>query len=283
MLDILRQFLNESTTPENLDLMERSCKVLDAVGLYGYVREYEELLVMSSTVTPGETVVWLFKLAKQYVVDAIQQHLVIVNDQITLEQACCVLEGLLWLPDYEIKEDILRAINLDMSTTERFAECLTLTTTIAVESALVFLEDVSEALLLQLKEISLNPPVGNEEDQARDVRNKCVRAVKRALSAFLPEDSKGFVVVQNIMAGMDLGMDYDVYIDAAKTKFDLNDHNKLAGELLLAAYASNDGVDNPQAVAKRRLDELLVDVYAITQVDAAINQRILKVGQYVEA
>jgi hypothetical protein len=280
MLDILRDYLVEATSPENVDAIEKAHEAFDRIGLQDYNPGFEQLLMINDESDQGDTLGGIIDLTKSLANGILKQHSITVSDEATVSILTEFIDALVELQQASDHiPEILKICAQKHDPEELFSELVALVGSQEAEHYLVDLVYVSDALISRIEELARSQEFGthNEEDSEREFREARITRFNRFMH-FLMDPELAISKIAHM--GIDAGYPYVVYANMIGREFEELDATSAAQNMLGMAFYSGDGFGNPQDVIKTEMDNLVSDVNKITQIDIAVSDLIVRFQAY---
>jgi hypothetical protein len=280
MLDILRDYLVEATSPENVDAIEKAHEAFDRIGLQDYNPGFEQLLMINDEADQGDTLGGIIDLTKSLANGILKQHSITVSDEATVSILTEFIDALVELQQASDHiPEILKICAQKHDPEELFSELVALVGSQEAEHYLVDLVYVSDALITRIEELARAQEFGthNEEDSEREFRETRITRFNRFMH-FLTDPELAISKIAHM--GIDAGYPYVVYANMIGREFEELDAESAAQNMLGMAFYSGDGFGNPQGVIKTEMDNLVSDVNKITQIDIAVSDLLVRFQAY---
>ncbi|BDD79877.1 hypothetical protein [Burkholderia phage FLC9] len=280
MLDILRDYLVEATTPENVDLIEKAHDAFDRIGLPDYTPGFEQLLMINDESDEGDTLGGIMDLTRSLADNILQQHAIRVMEDASIAVRTEFIDALVDLQNAsDHVPDILRIVGQEHSPEELFSELVALVGTNEAEHYLVDLEYVSQALIDKIKERAESMEFGTteEDDQEREFREERIAKFNRFMHFLLDPE---LAIAGLVHKGIDAGYPFVLYTNLIGREFEGMDPVLAAQNLLGMAFYSGDGFGQPTQIIKQHLEDLVSDVDVITKIDIALNDNLVRFAAY---
>lgn len=273
MLDVLDDYLKDATTPELRDSISEAHDAFDLLGLEDYDYAFNEIIMMANNDASGDTVMRIVALTREMQKEVIGRFAVKVTDDISVEHATILINGIALLPGYENQVEVFRIAQLPLCPEERFAEMIALVTSESVDHILTFVKSVSEAFVERVKDNASGAEKVDITPEQIAFRNDRIEVFK-ALQGFL---MKPIVFVARMLTdGMDVGLPFMMYAYSIGRKFESMNPEIAAEELVAMALLSADGRDRPAAIIHENLENLVFDTEKITKIDIAVTNILLR-------
>ncbi len=273
MLDILRDYIAGTATSELLIALEQAHAGFERIGLENYEQGFEELIMTDrlGDVDTGDTLVYVERLTKELQHKILNNHGVMVSEEAGIDVMRALIDGILDVQNYEDVTAIKRALETDESPEEQFASILSMVTALEAEEILLDVETVDAALLTRIGELSVEEPEVGDVEEA-EVRNQHLRML-RVLCSMLATNQ--LVVMQFLRDGLDVGYPFEVYFNLASPHFGEMKPEHIAQEMMAMALISSDGLGEPLAVIRTKLDDISTDMDVITRTNIALRTMVV--------
>jgi hypothetical protein len=280
MLDILRDYLVEATTPENVDLIEKAHEAFDRIGLPDYNPGFEQLLMINDESDEGDTLGGIMDLTRSIGDRILEQHAIRVLEDCTIATRTEFIDALVDLQNAsDHVPDILRIIGQEHSPEECFSELVALVGSNEAEHYLVDLEYVSQALIDRIKQTveHMEFATTEEDTQEREFREERITKFNNFMHFLLDPE---LAIAGLVHKGIDAGYPFVLYTNLIGREFEGMDPVLAAQNLLGMAFYSGDGYGQPIQIIKQHLEELISDVDVMTKIDIALNDNLVRFAAY---
>lgn len=282
MVPELKDFINQTETPEMADVLVTAHATLDRIGLVGYDERFRELINTEEMYAKGDTVVLLRNLTQDIQIEIITQHGVIPQADCSIEQLDMLIGGLLDIQDYEVYTDVTDCVQDGVSSEEQFAQMLELVTPWPAETLLDLLESVSDAAIKRICEYykeKLYNGVSMEE-QPNTVLDDTAETLRR-YGKFL--EGKELLVFDLIKGGLRIGYPLAIYLRTYGDEIAGMEPKRAAEELIGLTIISADAKSTPQEAIREIIDEFVASLDSITRIDSAVKDIVLRFERYEKA
>ena len=269
MIDLHRQFIVDSTTPELMVAITNAYDILVLMGRNDLDDSLEELIMLDSTVGTGDTVISIVNLLRDCQQDMLMKHEVQIVDTAPLSLGTNLLRGILDLQDYEDMEAIYRITTSDQDPLETFAEAMSLLTPYNPENLMVSLESVGASLVRRMREMAGTRDEELITDEERIERAKYVSKINQFCHY---TRSRHYRMITLLQSGWSVGYPYVTYADNVGREFEGILPEQIAKEMIVMALASVDGTNNPRVVIKQHLERYIASINVITKVDIEVSR-----------
>lgn len=279
MLPELRDFLVESATPDQLDLIEGATSALGTIGLEQYQEGYLDILMTNESFDAGESVQAIFNLTEQMLRSVLKEHGVVCVDDTDIEVQTKLVEGIVALQNYEMAQDLIDCVQEDQTSEEIFANMLRLVTEYYPEQFLTQLAFVNPYLIKKIKELAQ----GQHEDEVDYVDAPPLHTVEqtRNIQRYIRfMENTELDVIRHVRAGLRLGYPFDVYIRAMELDLEQLEPKRVAQELVALALISGDAQAAPSEFVKENIDRFISSIDKITQIQIALNDILVRFERY---
>jgi len=271
MLEILRQYISETATPEMAEALEESVRIFDLFEIEDYEREYMEILHNDDQVEPGQTLLAITDMTVSLLRQILARHgITLIEGDIRLSVINMLVRAVHDLQNYEDKVAIISLTSLPTTQEEILAECLALVCHYEVPDIMVYLDNVDRVLIQRLAQISLEHSVAVEsivpDENAIESRIAGLKELMRHIGAH------DLYVARLIESNVMPGYLFDIYLNPELGQLSPRD---AARELLAAAFVCRDATKNPRSVIAAYLEKNEPDPERITQINIEINKMLL--------
>jgi hypothetical protein len=283
MLDILRDYLVEATSPENVDLIEKAHEAFDRIGLQDYTPGYEQLLMINDESDEGDTLGGIMDTTRKLQDSILSQHSIRVLEDTTIATRTEFIDALVDLQQASDHiPDILRICSQQNDPEELFSELVALVGTHEAEHYMVDLEYVSQSLIDKVKSVAEAMEYGTTEEVEGEREFRDERITKfNAYMHFLLDPE--LAIAKLAHKGLDAGYPFVLYANLIGREFEGMDPLLAAQNLLGMAFYSGDGYGQPIQIIKQHLEELISDVDVMTKIDIALNDNLVRFAAYESA
>jgi len=275
MLDILRDYISDHSTPEFLALMEVVFNTFERIELQDYERQYEELLLTADDLELNpkqDTIGDIHRLTYELLTDILKEHGIQVVEGAPLDFCEKIITALLDLQNREVDETLLAPLNGEGNPAEMLAELLTLFTAYVPEEILVNLEEVDPMVPERIRDFLEAQMV--ETPAAGDTTLNRTQIEKLCVAAGVEIDS-----LRLAQLDLPLGLSLATYIDAYQRDLDQGSVRQATYELLAACFASHDYVEQPFVGLQKYVERCLSNLDSITRVTVEAKDLLLKISQ----
>lgn len=273
MLDILRVYLVDASTPEFMEVIEDAHKLFDRMFLPYYEDEIVELLQMNSVIDAGDTLLLLDNATRRVQDQLLAEQGIHLHDETTTATKTIILNGMMDLLDYENPQHLLDIMAADGNDLDRFADLISLTSSMEEEDILICIDTVGTNYISTLKDTIISR-AENVPDEEEVIFKAALVAKYKEFMHFT--GGKSLLMSEMIYRGIDIGFPLKVYVDQVGRDFDAMSIDDAAINLVAMAFASCDGNTNPQGAIKRHMDDLIADPSKINRIDIQIAEILLR-------
>lgn len=261
MIDIINSYLSSVAPAAVVDTVTQALKVFEQLELQNYDDPFDELLTNANQSDPQEVFDQLVQLVRQTQRSVLAMHGVTVTDEATIPMCTALIEGILAIPGYEDRERVVAICDLDVSTAERFAELMRLVVVEEIDEMLIALEDVSNMLILRVREIATAIPVSYESASEHE-HKRFIEKLQQYIQTLKRND---LAVINLLTMGVEFGMPFEVYLKIAADQIAEMEPEKAAEEILGLAYASCDAFDLPVVAFSQHIEKYVQNMDRITR------------------
>lgn len=280
MLDILRDYLVDATSPEIVDQIEKAHDAFDRIGLQDYAPGFEQLLMTNDDADESDTLGGIIDLTKRLANQILQQHSIMASDQASVTVLTEFIEALVELQQASDHiPEILKICAQQHDPEELFAELVALVGTNEAEHYLVELEHVSRALINRIAELARSQEFATvEEDEGeREFREERISKFNKFMHFILDPE---LAISRIAQMDIDAGYPFIVYANMVGREFEGLEPEVAAQNLIGMALLSGDGFQTPTVVIKANLENLVSDVDMITKIDIAVSDLLVRFQAY---
>jgi len=281
MLDILKDYLVNTATPEFTADIERATAVFEDFGIDNYENQYEELIMTAEAddVDTGDTVMFIDKYTRMVLFQILAAHAIVVEVEAPTRFLCMLCEAIRFLQEYENTDELIELLDQEKDEEETFADLVSVTTMeYDVHNILVYLESIDPAFLKRLRQYLLEsgpreaPPI-DAVVLAQYVTN--VRRFRR----FTGND--GLITFAILKSGASPGFTFETYLGMLGRNFEAIPKDQAVLELIAMALISSDGYQNPHAVIKQYLETVVADSARRTAIDVGITETLVNFQTFI--
>jgi hypothetical protein len=273
MIDILRDYLAQASSPELMQTIDEAHSVLDEFGVESYPDIFVQILMMDDVVDRGQTVQDVYDATRDLQVGLLRALGVTVSDEARVNHLSVLLKGLKAIESFHDPHAILQHCELESHPEELLAEVLGLTTGTPAEELLVDIHGVGQPVIQRIVEVAIAIVEDQTPEAERPDRTRYVQAWRR----FREFASGPPVLLERFFAdGLDVGYPFALYVNMVGPELETLPPEMIAGNLVAMALISSDGNGNPRGVISTHIDTLLHDLDLITKVTVAANDLLLK-------
>lgn len=274
MQEELRIFLVDNASPEVYDLMVKAFDIFEDMYPVDIHNKYLELVVTQdeSDRDTGDTLALVINLTRYYLNRILEDHLLVVNDEINLTNLIIIVEALLDVQSHEDTDTVLNILNLDIDNEEKIAEILSLVAPLDQSEILLEIESVSESLLIKIKEFITVESIVTSTDI-----NVVIQDYLDEIKLFEEfTGNTGLISIGMIKSDVDPGYLFSVYANIIGRDLEAISIDQAAEELVSMALISSDGYSNPKLVISKNIENYISDMRKITQLDIKITDLLIK-------
>jgi hypothetical protein len=276
MNELLKQYLENTASPEFLEMIMRAHSLMDVFELPDYSMPFDELVMVADTIdltTLNESVA---NLTRQGLVYILREHSVIPLDSASIPMLCDMLDAIKGVETTEANEELLQELSQAESSEDAFCALIQVVTGRDGVAYISHLESVHASLIAKVIELAtaqLNPVQDNANVDGKPYVTKV-----RAFAQFI-----NLVILRLTSDGTPVGMPFSQYLPAMQAMVGNIEEDNLskslvaiAQELLGCAYASCDGSENPRTVIRPILEDLSLSINDMTTVDIEVERLLLE-------
>lgn len=269
MLDLLRDYLNQVSTPEVGLQVEKACQALEKIEADDYEYQIEEYLQLDDTVEPGVTEQRILALLYNQLHDVLHDHAIWLSVDMNMDMLADIVLGLIDLQQHEEKTQLIAATGDDITVNERFCELMRFVTRYEVEELLPHVNMVSPSFINMLQQQEEEAQEFEPEEVMADRRQKIETFLR--YDASLPEGAPA-TMKDVLRSGVDVGLPFQLYIGLVGEQFEKMQTEEIAETVFGFAMISFDGASDPVGTIKAHLETYLSNPDTITAVVAMVQQ-----------
>lgn len=274
MLDTVKQFLVDNTTPELTDSIKAAHDILERINYPDLDATFESIIVMADDNDAGSTMDQIFDTAHTLLENVLRQHAVNVSYDASLDILIKMVETIVIVEDFEDKQAIIDLCLMDRGPAEITAEILALVSGSAVEEFVTAIDYVSPALVERIGKLMQASPLPDSDDKAvQELRQKLLNNHRYFVNQQMGQP---LLVTDMLKDGVAVGYPFAVYIEQIGRGLEGMLPLRAAQELVAMAIISRDASDNPRLAITNNLEHFVASpAYAtkiLIEVDALLTQ-----------
>ncbi|MBB5409386.1 hypothetical protein HDG34_003327 [Paraburkholderia sp. HC6.4b] len=273
MIDILRGYLAQASSPEFMQTIDEAHTVLDEFGIEDYADIFVQILMMDDVVDRGQTVQDVYDSTHDLQVGLLRALGVTVSGEARVDHLSVLLRGLKAIESFHDPAAILRHCELESHPEELLAEVLSITTGAPAEDLLVDLHGVDQPTIQRIVEVAIAQAEDRIPEGERLDKAPYVQAWRRFREF---ADGPPVLLERFFSDGLDVGYPFALYVNMIGPELETLPPAVVAANLVAMALISSDGNGNPRSVISTHIDTMLHDLDLITKVTVAANDLLLK-------
>lgn len=280
MLDILRDFIHTTATPELATSLQNAHGLFERIGLENYEPGFEEALMLNDNSDPVDTLTAVVELTNDLQRQILTRHDVgLIEHEVPTSMLSVFIQGLLDIQNYSDSHQLLQTTLLDLPEEEIFAEVMALVSQHSADELLPYVESVGTFLITRLRELGQQPTLlsAHTDDESKLVLIEKLQKFCTFINDFALETT------DLLAAGMDVGYDFIVYAREIGREMETWPAAKAAKELIAMALISEDGNANPRAIIQSQIEHFIASVDQITRIDMEISKLLLEWNHHDQA
>lgn len=272
MLEILETQLRTAASPELSDAITQACEHFEDYELPGYQDAYTDLLMSSDNREAGDLNISLAALTVELQTQILDQLLILVGEDITVQQGNLILKTLRQLETTEFNEIIVDLCD-DQDTDNALCEILGIVSGLSPEDFYGVVHNVDRCVLDRIKMVSQQ----NGADTISPINVENVRKLIDRLIAFRNFTGKNRIhIYDDILNGQMLGLPFEQYYRSGwEAIIPLNAQDK-AVQLIAMTIVSDDARENPRPAVVNALSKTYTSADEITPIVTAFESILLK-------
>lgn len=275
MLEILREVLNQTTGPEMVAQIDEAHDLFDQFELQDFTLEFEELLSVSDNNDAGSLNTDIYNLTRVFQDQILDQHLIILNPEITLAQANHVLRCIKLIETTEFTHEVVDiCLNGTSNYTDTFVEILSTVGGLPVEEVATYIKFVEISLIKKILQLMTK----RVEVEALDtIDHNSIETVVERYKLFVNNlhYENPPLTTKYISEGAMLLEPFEIYCKYIREHLTSTDPKEIASEYVAAAIISS----NVPALFKesivKQLNKLYTDIDQITPIVIAVDGYML--------
>lgn len=270
MLDLLSDYLDVATSPEEKLVIERALNVLDKMGLEDYEYVFEDMIGTVDEVDADKTMDEVRTYVTSLMFTVLKQHSIEIEAEASMAMLADLIQALLDLDNHEERESLMAIVNQDnISTNEMFAELVAMVTKYTTDDILQIVSTVSSTFLDRIR--TNQNVVEHEEVELPTDRQKLIADLKAYLT-FVAHLGGAPHLESVIRSGMDVGMPFHLYAQAMLYIFDKLKPEAIGRELFGIAVICGNGYSTRNELIKVSLESFVSEPDIVTAIMAQVNQ-----------
>jgi hypothetical protein len=275
MLDLLSDFLDTQTSVEEKNYVINADRVLQRADME-YEHVIEELLSVQEELDAGTALVEIMNLYRNNLIYLLDLHAIKVHNDLSIKELADIVNGLLDIDNIENPQQLFQLADEEARPIEKLAIMLSQVTTYPSDQLMHFIEDVSDAFFVRLKEVNQVVLHEDDDEELHLVRER-IHAY-RLFEIYLSSMGATITHIPNMLRGSAKpGMTFELYaklIDGMQPLLSMPG-KLIARELFAAALISADGYGNPGEVVKAALEQFIPDLKLISEVMVEVRQLVM--------
>lgn len=272
MLDLLRDYLDTATTPEEKNHIAIADRVLTRIQDENYEHVIEEILMLDQDMDAGTTLPSIVAVYRKQLYFFFTCHGMTVAETLSLKHLALLADGVLNLDNHENPLALFHLSDENAPTLEKVCVMLRETTPFAVDELLHMVEDVADGFIQRLKTAT---HVVEHLDESDLINARERMHAYRLYLVYLQSVGATVTYIDTILrSGGGPAMPYSFYtkmIDGQQP-IEVMPARQAAQELFGAALVSDDGYGNPGETVKANLEQYISDPKAISNVMVEVRQ-----------
>jgi hypothetical protein len=273
MLDILEMHLKSATSPELSDAITEACDLFETYELPGYQDAYTDLLLTADNLDIGDLNTNLTNLTLEMQSLVLEQMLIHVNEDATIQQCNLLLRGLRLIETTEFNEDII-ALCSETDVDNALCEIIATVTGESVENLYQLINNTDQCVLDRIKMVCQQ---SNSGDTISPIDTNHVRQIVERLIRYKNSiDNRPLFVYDSILDGQPIELPFEVYYDDMWNNIAALNPQEKAIELYAAVLVSSDAISDPKPFITKMLNRTYTSIDEVTPIITALDKIILK-------
>lgn len=277
MLDILREYLVDAASPEELDMVSNAHDIFDQLGFEGYDEWFIQILALDGDTDPGNTLASILNLTRQIQEGVLHQHGVRPENLCNIQFLTDIIRVLLEIPQTSMLHDIQAICQQPTSAEERFCEVAERLSKHTVEETLPLITFVSQQLMQNILAMGVEEEHHEDDEPDRIFRAERIKKYRSFLDSVQTREIEIQALVEK---GVDAGFPFRMYINLIGRDFEAMLPEIAACNLVGMALLSNDGFENPESYISEHIDALISDPDTVTRVMILIRDLLMRFNQH---
>ena len=274
MLDSLKQYLQTSTTPEHRAAITEAYDLFQDYGLEDVDVGYEDILMTANNEGESEATIRINQLTEEFQDHILTQMQIKLVDEATVSDGNTILHALKLIETTELNDEIVGICSENSDPIEALGEILNLVTGIEPERLMILFEEVSQAVIDKIKEVT-QKHVGVTRQVIDVAVNKDL--MNRFMAYRVAMDNQQLFMYDMLIAGVALNQPYAIYHDKIMYAIQHQELTtpmiprlrevKTAVQLCAAVIVASDTQDaNMRNVVMAQLERTFADLDKITPI-----------------
>lgn len=273
MLDILETHLKTACSPEMTDAVTQACELFEDYELPGYQDAYTDLLLTSDNLDVGDLNTALTQLTVDMQLQVLQQMLIVIEEEITMQQGNMLLKALRQVESTEFNNVVISLCS-EPDTDEVLCEILSIVSGEPVENFYNLITNIDQCVLDRIKMVCQQ---NNTEDTVSPIDIRHTREVVDRLIQYKNFiGNKPLFVYDYILDGEPIELPLEVYYDDMWNDIASLNPQEKAIQLFAATLVSSDSNSEPKSFISKMLNKTYTSVDDVTPIINALENIILK-------
>lgn len=272
MLQILEQFLIDSTTPELKDELKAAHELMEQIAIPDLNETFEAFLMTDEMFDSGATLQAIFESTTALLHSAIKQHTITMDVDTPLSILTTTLKAMVMLPDWEDKATIINMCDGEANPIDAIATILAFVSGLQEETFLLHIESVSPNLIAGIERMANTIPEIETDAIAQEARTKLRERFAYFLN-FIQQEP--LLITEFIKDGMAIGYPFAQYADLIGNGFEGMYPERAVKELVGMALVSSDGSADPRTMIVTNLEHYVSSTHYATKLVVALDKLLI--------
>ena len=275
MLQILREVLNQTATPEFIAIIDDAHDLFDQYQLEDFTLEFESLLACSDNDDMGSLNTAIYNLTRIFQDQILANHLVTLNSECTLVQANHVLRCIRMLETTEYSPEIVNICENESDATDAFVEVLSIVGGLPVVEIATYIDHVEVSLVKRIFQMATQRC---EVEELAVVDHELVNSVLEKYKAFTDGlyGENPPLVSTYIAEGVQVGEPFEVYCKYIQEHLTTTKANEIASEYIAAAILAGNVSNLPRQAILEQINKVYTGIDVITPIMISVDKQLLE-------
>jgi hypothetical protein len=261
---MIEGYVKDNFHPDMATEIFRTMEIFDNFDLRDYELALKDIVIGADESIPEEThdrFINQLQIKQNYI---LQQHSVIVNDDIKIGEANELLDAFLLIQDLADYVPVLVVLESDMEDIEKFIEIMSQLSMLTTEDIFPLIQSFSPSLLENMKKYAYQKELNNNEMQPYSEEERRILDNFKLFRLFVK--NRHAAGIQLLTSGILIGQTLADYLPYVGNELKKEDKVQVSLDIISLLLLTKDGYNNP-IKAFREMDQRLFD-------DVADNMRI---------
>lgn len=280
MLPEIEYFVDTYIIETNKDNVKTAFGLLEELEIPNYSDAFISIMLNEGNCDSSQLIDNFVITLVEMIDELLKLHGIEVIPEATLEFKNKILRGLIDLPDYSNKDEILGILEQQEEETYKFAELMLHVTDLKIFEIYTKVENINPDIFVKLTDLikSHANKIPEAELEQQDIRNKIISKLKLIKEFTKYDKAVGFTLVNS---NVTLGSDFKQYTQYAQKQFDLLKPEEIAIEAFVLLTMSKEGFEQPLITFRKYSRDLFSDLDMTTKIDIQLNKLIMNLDKYI--